>query len=101
MQFKVRTAAEIAELAVSKILRKGGGREATVYIPAYHLPPTRRAYRWETHETPLGTVKMLAFPSERGGWVVKVRFNTPITFNSPIPPEQGKALLERLTQGQK
>ncbi len=95
MQLKVKSAAEIAQLASQKLLSRHGGRETTVFLPPTTLPPSR-AYKWEEYETPLGKIKIFAFPSERGGWVVKVRFNTAITFNSPISPEQGKELLERL-----
>jgi hypothetical protein len=91
IQLRVRSAAEIAQLASQKLLARGGGREERVFLPANCLPPSR-AYRWESFETPLGKVKLFAYPSERGGWVVRVKFESPVMFNPVVSKEEAELL---------
>jgi len=91
IKLKVRSAAEVAQLAAQKLLARGGGREERVYLPTNCLPPSR-AYRWESFETPLGKVKLFAYPSERGGWVVRVKFESPVMFNPVVSKEEAELL---------
>ncbi len=96
MQLRVKSATEMAQLAAQKLLRRHGGRETKIHLPPNCLPASR-AYKWESFETPLGRVKMFAYPSEAGGWVVRVKFEDPIVFNPalPISGEEAKKLLKK------
>jgi hypothetical protein len=92
IKFVQKTVAEVAELAASKLIQRGGGRKVSVYLPAGCLPPTKRAYRVEKYDSQYGGVKIFSRPAQNGGWVVHVEFESPIVFNPVIPREMGERL---------
>jgi hypothetical protein len=95
---KIRQASlqEILQLAVQKIVGKGGGKEVSLFLPAYVIPPTKRSYRWEVFQSDLGEVKLFTRPAtgDKAGWIVKVRFSRPIQFNPVVRPEHAEVLLK-------
>jgi hypothetical protein len=98
MKLRQASLQEVLQLAAQKIYNKGGGKETVVYLPPFILPPTKRAYRWETFESEYGQVKMFSTPHREGGWLVRVKFSQPIQFNPALTPAQGKEILEKLNK---
>jgi len=94
MELREKKLQEILQLAVYKVYRSAK-KETSVYVPSRFIPPIR-PYKWVQAETEYGTVKLFAFPSPQGGWVIKVRFLTGPTFNPAIPPKEGQKILKKL-----
>ncbi len=98
MELKQKTIAEVVQLAIYKLSRAAGGREAKVFIPAKFLPPVD-PYKWvEVDTEDHGTVKLFCFPAAKGGWVIRVRFKNKLTFtfNPVISNKEGIKLLKKL-----
>ena len=100
MQLREKTVAEIVQLAVHKLLRSGGGKEAVVFLPAQYVPPAQckpyRVCKVESEE--YGEVGILVRPrpsAKKAGWVIHVRFKTPITFNPAIPPDKAREIVKK------
>ncbi len=94
LQLREKTVAEIIQLAVHKLLRSGGGKETVVFLPAQFVPPAQckpyKVCKVESHE--YGEVRILVRPSaSKAGWVIHVRFTTPIIFNPALPLSKEEA----------
>jgi hypothetical protein len=100
LKVRVKSVAEVVELAVQKLSQGQGGKETVVYIPSPFLPPTRRPYRWEEYDSRYGRVRLFSKPAYQGGWVIKVRFSHPIMFNPALPKTVGEELLKNLSSQQ-
>jgi hypothetical protein len=101
MKLREASLQEVIQIAVHKLLRRGGGKEVPVFLPPYVIPPTKKAYKWEVVEIEgYGQVRLFAYPTKVGGWIVKVKFANPILFNPALPQSVGEGLLKKL-QNQK
>ncbi len=100
MQLREKTATEIIQLAVHKLLRSGGGKEVVVFLPAQYVPPAQcKPYKVCKVESEYGEVRLLVRPSaSKAGWVIHVRFSTPIIFNPVLPKEAAEKLQQKAAE---
>jgi len=96
MKFKVRSTDELIALAAQKAIGKQK-KEVRIFLPPGHLPPpVARAYRWTRVEDPnYGEVFLFPYPTEEGGWGIRVRFKAAL-FNPVMSVKEGKAILEKI-----
>jgi hypothetical protein len=98
MRLKTATLNEVVSLAVAKVSQNSQEkRDTVVYLPARVIPPPPlKPYRWITAETQYGEAKFFLLPHREAGWLIKVRFKSPLKFNPVIPPSVGAELLKKI-----